>query len=74
MTRFNQSAAPSEPMTPDGLSAPRSVDGNVVDGRNGPIVGNVEGLSAATHGIGISTANGRGYSDAGKVTVIDPAP
>ena len=36
---------------------------SVVDGNNGAVLGAVTGLSTATHGIGISTANGRGYTD-----------
>jgi YVTN family beta-propeller protein len=35
----------------------------VVDGADGSIVGTVSGLSTATHGIGISTETGRGYTD-----------
>jgi YVTN family beta-propeller protein len=38
----------------------------VADGRDGTIIGNVIGLSGSTHGIGISTATGRGYTDDGK--------
>lgn len=35
----------------------------VVDGSSGAVLGDVAGLSGATHGIGISAANGRGYTD-----------
>src|SRR5208282_3301255 len=38
----------------------------VVDGHDGTIVGQVEGFPGGTHGIAISTATGRGYSDDGK--------
>ncbi len=38
----------------------------VVDGRDGTIIGNVEGMPGGTHGIGISTATGRGYTDDGR--------
>ena len=37
----------------------------VVDGQTGEIVGNVEGFPGGTHGIAISHANGRGYTDDG---------
>jgi DNA-binding beta-propeller fold protein YncE len=39
---------------------------SVVDGRDGHLVGKVEGIPGGTHGIGISTANGKGYTDDGK--------
>jgi YVTN family beta-propeller protein len=35
----------------------------VVDGHDGTVLGNVEGVSSATHGIGISVPAGRGYTD-----------
>jgi YVTN family beta-propeller protein len=38
----------------------------VVDGHTGAIVGQVEGYPGGTHGVAISTATGRGYSDDGK--------
>jgi YVTN family beta-propeller protein len=38
----------------------------VVDGHSGAIVGQVEGLPGGTHGIGIVTANSRGYTDDGR--------
>jgi len=37
----------------------------VVDGRTGAIVGQVEGMAGGTHGIGISTATGEGFTDDG---------
>ena len=37
----------------------------VVDGRGGAIVGQIEGVAGGTHGIGISTANGEGFTDDG---------
>ncbi len=48
----------------------------VVDGGDGSVVGTVDGLSKATHGIGISAATGRGYTDdseAGSVGSFDLA-
>ncbi|HEY6454999.1 MAG TPA: YncE family protein [Steroidobacteraceae bacterium] len=38
----------------------------VVDGQDGSIVGQVEGLPGGTHGIAISHAAGRGYTDDGQ--------
>lgn len=38
----------------------------VVDGTAGKIVGQVKGLPGGTHGIAISTPNGRGYTDDGE--------
>jgi DNA-binding beta-propeller fold protein YncE len=38
----------------------------VVDGRDGSIVGQVEGLAGGTHGIAISHVAGRGYTDDGQ--------
>lgn len=38
----------------------------VVDGRNGKVVGQVEGMTGGTHGIAISHAAGLGYTDDGK--------
>jgi YVTN family beta-propeller protein len=49
---------------------------SVVDGSSGTVLGAVTGLSTATHGIGISTANGRGYTDdseAGTASAFDLA-
>jgi DNA-binding beta-propeller fold protein YncE len=39
---------------------------SVVDGRDGHVVGKIEGIPGGTHGIGISTATGKGYTDDGK--------
>jgi YVTN family beta-propeller protein len=38
----------------------------VLDGKSGAILGNVEGMPGGTHGIGISAATGKGYTDDGK--------
>jgi YVTN family beta-propeller protein len=38
----------------------------VVDGKSGAILGQVEGMPGGTHGIGISSATGKGYTDDGK--------
>jgi len=38
----------------------------VLDGKNGGILGNVEGMPGGTHGIGIVSAVGKGYTDDGK--------
>jgi YVTN family beta-propeller protein len=38
----------------------------VVDGRTGAILGKVEGMAGGTHGIGISTATGEGFTDDGR--------
>lgn len=38
----------------------------VVDGASGAVVGNVEGFAGGTHGVAVSAANGRGYSNDGK--------
>src|SRR5471032_199573 len=37
----------------------------VLDGASGMILGNVEGMPGGTHGIGIVTAAGKGYTDDG---------
>jgi YVTN family beta-propeller protein len=39
---------------------------SVVDGRDGHMIGKVEGVPGGTHGIGISTATGQGFTDDGK--------
>ena len=39
---------------------------SVVDGRDGTVIGQVEGFPGGTHGIGISTLTGRGYTNDGK--------
>jgi len=38
----------------------------VLDGRSGAIMGQIEGMPGGTHGIGISAATGKGYTDDGK--------
>lgn len=38
----------------------------VVDGRDGTVLGEVDGIPGGTHGIGISAATGQGYTDDGK--------
>ena len=38
----------------------------VVDGVNGTVVGTVEGMPGGTHGIAVSHATGKGYTDDGK--------
>jgi DNA-binding beta-propeller fold protein YncE len=38
----------------------------VVDGRGGAILGQIEGMAGGTHGIGISTATGEGFTDDGR--------
>src|SRR5579859_697841 len=39
---------------------------SVVDGRDGHVIGKVEGIPGGTHGIGVSAATGKGYTDDGK--------
>ena len=41
----------------------------VVDGRDGAVIGTVEGMPGGTHGIAISHATGKGYTDDGKAGV-----
>ena len=41
----------------------------VVDGRDGHILGNIEGLPGGTHGIGISASTGQGFTDDGKAGI-----
>jgi YVTN family beta-propeller protein len=38
----------------------------VIDGRDGRTIGKIEGIPGGTHGIGISAATGKGYTDDGK--------
>ncbi len=38
----------------------------VLDGRSGKMIGNIEGLPGGSHGIGIVTNAGKGYTDDGK--------
>ena len=42
----------------------------VVDGTNGHLVGTVEGMPGGTHGIAVSHATGKGYTDDGKAGVV----
>jgi YVTN family beta-propeller protein len=41
----------------------------VVDGRDGAVLGEVTGMPGGTHGIGVSAATGKGYTDDGKAGV-----
>ncbi|HZZ32311.1 MAG TPA: hypothetical protein VFE10_09990 [Phenylobacterium sp.] len=41
----------------------------VVDGRDGRMIGKVEGMPGGTHGIAISAATGKAYTDDGKAAV-----
>ena len=38
----------------------------VVDGRDGKVLGEVDGMPGGTHGIGVSAATGKGYTDDGQ--------
>ena len=42
----------------------------VVDGTDGHVIGTVEGMPGGTHGIAVSHATGRGYTDDGKAGVV----
>jgi YVTN family beta-propeller protein len=42
---------------------------SVVDGHDGAVLGEVTGMPGGTHGIGISAATGKGYTDDGKAGV-----
>ena len=42
----------------------------VVDGTNGHVVGTVEGMPGGTHGVAVSHATGKGYTDDGKAGVV----
>ena len=42
----------------------------VVDGNNGTLVGTVEGMLGGTHGIAVSHATGKGFTDDGKAGVV----
>ena len=44
----------------------------VIDARDGTILGKVEGMPGGSHGIGISTATGKGYTDDGQAGVAVP--
>jgi YVTN family beta-propeller protein len=41
----------------------------VVDGQSGAVIGTVEGMPGGTHGVAISHATGKGYTDDGKAGV-----
>jgi YVTN family beta-propeller protein len=43
---------------------------SVVDGVSGALIGTVEGMPGGTHGVAISTATGKGYTDDGKAGVV----
>lgn len=43
---------------------------SVVDGRTGVVLGTVEGMPGGTHGIAISHATGKGYTDDGKAGMV----
>jgi YVTN family beta-propeller protein len=45
---------------------------SVVDGQKGTVIGTIGNLPGGTHGIGISTATGTGYTDDGKAGVAVP--
>ena len=42
----------------------------VVNGRSGAVIGTVEGMPGGTHGVAISHATGKGYTDDGKAGVV----
>jgi YVTN family beta-propeller protein len=42
----------------------------VVDGGSGAVIGTVEGMPGGTHGIAVSHATGKGYTDDGKAGVV----
>jgi YVTN family beta-propeller protein len=42
----------------------------VVDGLGGAVIGTVEGMPGGTHGVAISHATGKGYTDDGKAGVV----
>lgn len=42
----------------------------VVDGNKGTLVGTIEGMPGGTHGIAVSHATGKGYTDDGKAGVV----
>lgn len=43
---------------------------SVVDGRTGVVLGTVEGMPGGTHGIALSHATGKGYTDDGKAGMV----
>lgn len=42
----------------------------VVDGRDGAVLGQIGSFPGGSHGVGIASANGRGYSDDGKAGTV----
>lgn len=42
---------------------------SVIDGHDGAVLGQVEGMPGGTHGIAISSATGKGYTDDGKAGI-----
>ncbi len=42
----------------------------VVDGRSGEVIGQVTGFPGGTHGIAVSTENGKGYTDDGQAGTV----
>jgi YVTN family beta-propeller protein len=42
----------------------------IVDGRGGAVIGTVEGMPGGTHGVAISHATGKGYTDDGKAGLV----
>ena len=42
----------------------------VVDGHDGAILGQIEGMAGGTHGIGISVATGEGFTDDGDAAYL----
>jgi YVTN family beta-propeller protein len=42
----------------------------VVDGQSGAVIGAIEGMPGGTHGVAISHATGKGYTDDGKAGVV----
>ena len=39
---------------------------SVVDVKNAKVIGEVTGITGGTHGVGVSNATGKGYTDDGK--------
>jgi YVTN family beta-propeller protein len=42
----------------------------IVDGRSGALIGTVEGMPGGTHGVAVSRATGKGYTDDGKAGMV----
>ena len=42
----------------------------IVDGRSGVLIGTVEGMPGGTHGVAVSRATGKGYTDDGKAGMV----